>query len=496
MFEKVILSQILKSISSYSECNSFLINNTFFSYEEFAKNTSKIRSAIRETSFIGKNIGLIANDDLETYSTILAIWLEGFAYVPIHPKHPRERGLEILEQAGIDLIIDSSINPVFNSGNIIESRKLFFKELDLTPNQVDENEVAYILFTSGSTGRPKGVPITRKNLGAFMQSFWEVGFEINEKDRCLQCFDLTFDVSVQSFLVPLSKGSCTYTIPHDQLKPGYAYSLLDEHRITFGAMAPSMVRFLRPYFDEIDLPFLRYNILTAEASPLDLVEEWSKCVPSAEIYDFYGPTEATVYCTFYKYLRNGSSKKLNGMLSIGKPLNGIVAIITDDERNILGVNQKGELCISGDQVTKGYWNNPEKNYESFFDQEVDGIQCRFYRTGDLCYIDSTGDIMYSGRIDFQVKIQGFRIELGEIEYHVREYVNGLNVIAVAFENDCGNNEIALFIEGELVDTSNLTEHLKSKIPYYMIPTKIFVIEEFPLNSNGKVDRALLKNSIS
>jgi acyl-coenzyme A synthetase/AMP-(fatty) acid ligase len=328
-----------------------------------------------------------------------------------------------------------------------------------------------------------------------MKAFWEVGFRIDDKDKCLQCFDLTFDVSVQSFLVPLSRGACTYTIPHDQIKPSYAYGLLEEYKLTFGAMAPSMIRFLKPYYDEIDLPELRYNILTAEASPLDLVEKWSHCIPNAEIYDFYGPTEATIYCTYSKFNRNGTNKQINGMLSIGKTLNGITAVIKGEEGNILQTNHKGELCISGDQITPAYWNISDKNQTSFFFKELNNKIVRFYKTGDLCYMDEDGDIMYSGRLDYQIKIQGFRVELGEIEHHAREFIKGNNVIAVAFENSSGNTELALFIEGKLIDNAGLLEHLKTKIPYYMIPSKFIEREEFPLNSNGKVDRNLLRKSV-
>jgi amino acid adenylation domain-containing protein len=495
MFSKFVLSPILNSLTNCSEYNSFFISETFYTYKDLTICISKIRTKIQELSFVGRNIGLVANDDIETYASIIATWLEGYSYVPIHPKHPVDRGLEIIEQAGIDLIIDSSDNPIFSATHIIQSRNLSYKALNLNPRQVNEDATAYVLFTSGSTGKPKGVPITRGNVGSFMKAFWEVGFQIDEKDRCLQCFDLTFDVSVQSFLVPLSKGACTYTIPHDQIKPSYAYGLLEEQRLTFGAMAPSMIRFLKPYFDEIELPDFRYNILTAEASPLNLVEEWSRCIPNADIYDFYGPTEATIYCTCYKYFRDGANKQLNGMLSIGKPLNGVIAIIADEEKNILPLNQKGELCIAGEQITPGYWNNPEKNQTSFFYKKLDGWFYRFYKTGDLCYSDEEGDIMYSGRMDYQVKIQGYRIELGEIEHHSREYLKGRNVVAVPFENNSGNTEIALFLEGKSSEISDLLEYLKSKMPYYMIPSKIIKKEEFPLNANGKTDRNLLKKSI-
>ncbi len=495
MFNQNVLNPILESIDSFSNRNAFVINEESHSYLELSKHISKIRTEIQNTKFTGKNIGLVANDDIETYASIIAIWLEGFAYVPIHPKHPVKRGNEIIEQAKINIIIDSSESSIYPETQTIQSRFLKFEQYNLKLKEIDESELAYILFTSGSTGKPKGVQITRLNVGAFMEAFWVIGFDISESDRCLQCFDLTFDVSVQSYLTPLCKGACAYTIPHDQIKYNYASVILEEEKITFAAMAPSMVRFYRPYFDEIDLPYMRYNILTAEASPLDLVEEWSSCVPNAEIFDLYGPTEATIYCTYNRYEREKPNKQLNGMLSIGKPFNGIDIVIKDEENNLLEKNIKGELCVAGNQVTVGYWENESKNKEAFIQLNINGLERIFYRTGDACYIDDDGDLMLSGRLDYQVKIQGYRIELGEIEHHAREFLNGHNAVALAFSNQLGTTELALFIEGELLDQDSLVNYLKSKMPHYMVPLKYYVETEFPLNANGKVDRNKLHTKL-
>lgn len=496
MFNKNVLKPFLEAIENLGDNNAFCIADNFYTYSDLAKHISKIRKALQSANNKNRNIGLVANDDIETYASIFAIWLEGFAYVPLHPHQPVERSLEIITQADIDLIISSSPKNLFSTVQAIESVRLEFAELILQPKPTAENALAYILFTSGSTGKPKGVPIMRSNVGAFIESFLDVGFEINHSDRCLQCFDLTFDVSMQSFLIPLIKGACVYTIPHDQIKYSYVYGLLEDHKLTFGVMAPSMLRYLRPYFDELNVQSMRYCILTAEASPVDLLKEWSNCIPNAEIFDFYGPTEATIYCTFHKFDKNGINKHLNGMLSIGKAMKGLTAIILDEKGNILGANQKGELCISGGQLTPGYWHNPEKTAESFFKREWEGTICRFYKTGDSCYFDNDGDIMLAGRLDYQVKIQGYRIELGEIEYHARECLHGQNAIAIAFENKTGNSEIALFVENELTDKSVLLEYLKSKMPYYMVPTKILLNKKFPLNANGKIDRNMLKKLVT
>ncbi len=494
-FSKQVIGPLLNAIERFQNENAFCIKGVFYTYKEFGEYISKIRYALASYTEKGLNIGLVANDDIETYASIFAAWLEGCAYVPLNPNQAIDRSIEIISQSDIDLIIDSSLESTFAKFRVLESAKLHFGELWLEPKSVSDAVLAYILFTSGSTGRPKGVPITRGNIANFIESFWKVGFDINNTDRCLQCFDLTFDVSVQSYLVPLTRGACTYTIPHDQIKYSYIYGLFEEHKLTFGAMVPSMIRYLRPYFDEIDVPSMRYNILTAEASPLELVNEWSKCIPNAEVYDFYGPTEATIYCTYYKFNKNEHNKQFNGISSIGKPMNGLVAVIVDEERNILGANQKGELCISGGQLTPGYWNSPDKTTESFFEMEYKGAKRRFYKTGDSCYMDEESDIMYSGRLDYQVKIQGYRIELGEIEHHAREFVKGQNAVAVSFENNSGATEIALFIECESTNTKLLVEYLKLKMPYYMIPSKILFNNRFPLNLNGKIDRNVLKKLI-
>jgi amino acid adenylation domain-containing protein len=495
MFNSNILHPFIEVVKNYGDKNAFCIAEKFYTYNEFARNISKIRKALKFSNHRSKNIGLIANDDIETYASIFSIWFEGFAYVPLHPQQPVERNLEIISQAEIDLVICSGDYNLFTNVQTIFSSGLKFEELNLVPESIPDDALAYILFTSGSTGKPKGVPIMRGNIGSFMRSFSEVGFKINHADRCLQCFDLTFDVSVQSYLIPLTNGACTYTIPHDQIKYSYVYGLLEDHHLTFGAMAPSMIRYLRPYFEEINIPSMRYNILTAEASPLDLVTEWSKCIPNSEIYDFYGPTEATIYCTYYKINKKGINKHLNGMLSIGKAMSGLTAIIIDEDGIIKGSNQKGQLCISGDQLTPGYWKYPDKTAESFFEKEWEGTIKRFYKTGDSCFIDNEGDIMYAGRLDYQVKIQGFRIELSEIEYHTRECLRGQNAVAVAFENKTGNTEIALFVEDEKADSVALLVYLKSKMPSYMIPNKIYYNKKFPLNSNGKTDRNMLKKLI-
>ena len=496
MFYSNILSPILNSIECFPTRNAFCIREEHYSYAQLRQCVSKIRVALQQCSYSNSKVGLVINDDLESYASIIALWLEGDCYVPLHPNWPLERCQDICEQVELDLILDSSEESRYSGIQVLNTMKLDYTVDCLEPKQgVSDEELAYILFTSGSTGKPKGVMLMRKNIAAFMDSFWQTGIEITEEDRCLQCFDLTFDVSVQGYLVPLTKGACCYTVPYGQIKYIYASSLIEDHQLTFGAMAPSMLRYLKPYFDEIDATSLKACILTAEACPLNLMEDWYNCATNTEIYDFYGPTECTIYCTYYKLTKGGGNKSLNGIISIGKPLANCVGLILDEQGNELPAGEKGELCIAGDQVTKGYWKNDEKNASSFFYKEVNGVKMRFYHTGDLCYKDADGDIMYSGRLDHQAKIQGFRVEMGEIEYHAREFLGGKNVVCLAFDNKESLTEIAMFIEAEEFNPDEMIAYMRTKMPSYMIPTRLFYVSFFPLNSNDKVDKVKLKAMI-
>lgn len=493
-----ILIPIRDSIRKYSGRNAFYIQDEAYTYRQLARRISTIRSIVRTANIDEQIWGLAIQDNLDTYAAIFALWMEGKCYVPLHPSWPSDRIASIIEQIGCHNVIateDDALSGVVTSAPFTTHytpKAMYTTDLLDDWRNVGENNLAYILFTSGSTGTPKGVQLTRGNIATFMDSFWKTGITIDETDHCMQVFDLTFDVSVQSYLVPLSRGACCYTVPYGHVKYLYAAGLIQEQGITFGAMAPSMLTYLRPYFEEFDASSIRQTILTAEACPVDLMEDWYKCAKNTEIYDFYGPTEATIYCTYYKLTRGGIKKSLNGIISIGKPMTSVIAKILDENGNELPNGEKGELCVAGAQLTPGYWKNEEKNQSSFFMK--DGL--RYYHTGDLCFMDIEGDIMYSGRIDQQAKIQGFRVELGEIEFHAREFFsNEKRVVAIAFQNAQNLTEIAMFFESAEMETTSLKEYMRSKMPAYMIPTRFIFLEKFPLNKSEKVDRNTLKQMI-
>jgi amino acid adenylation domain-containing protein len=489
-----LLATLQEAINKHTRENAFCINETFYSYYDIAKSVSQIRNALKST--VGKSekiIGLVANDDLQTYAAILALWFEGKAYVPLNTETPKERNESVIKQAGIATILDSSEYPFFQELKTIQTNDLPSSEIDLTFESFLDSDLAYMLFTSGTTGVPKGVPITYSNVNGFINAFFALDIKIDSSDRCLQMFDLTFDLSVMSYLIPLLKGACVYTIPKNKIKYNYIAQLLDEHHLTLALMVPSMIHYLRPYFDEIDCPSMKYSLFCGEALPLDVTEEWSGCIPNAKIMNVYGPTEDTIFCTHYTFNRSSSNKTSNGLLAIGKAMLGTYTVIVDENDTPVKPGVIGQLCLGGVQLTPGYWKNDEKNKEAFFLLSYNQQTTRFYKTGDLCICDEEGDLLYLGRLDSQTKIQGFRVELSEIEFHCKAYLQKLNAVAITLQNKNGNSEIGLAVESKEFDTTQMINYMKTKMPAYMIPTQIIFVDEFPLNSNGKTDRNVLKS---
>lgn len=491
-FYRYIISPFLEVIGKYSNGNAFFINDEYYTYEQFAKCISKIRIALKNQNIECQRIALEGNDDLETYASIFALWLEGKSYVPLNPNQPIERSLEVVEQIETTLILDSNINSRYSNDIVLSTKSLKY-EIDCLDNseEYSDNELAYILFTSGSTGKPKGVPISRSNLSAFIDSFvLNSGYDIKEHDRFLQYSNLTFDMSIASYLPPLLYGACVYTVPNNVIKYSYVAELLDDKKITFAYMVPTLIKYLRPYFSELNIPSLRYNLFGGEGLALDLVEEWSKCVPNATIVNNSGPTENTITDIRYVYKRNGNNKTYNGILSIGKPVKNVKMIIVDESGNDVKDGQLGELWISGDQLTPGYWNNGELNKSQFLIKN--GV--RWYKSGDLCFYDDDY-IMISGRLNNYIKVQGYRVELGEVEFHAKQFLQDINCIAIAFDDELGFTEIAMFIESKPFDKTDLLNFMRSRMPSYMIPSRIFFETIFPLNESGKVDRIKLRDMI-
>lgn len=497
LFYKSFIEPIERNKNSLSI--AFHINGIDYSYAELHAIIEQVCKILQGIS--DKNIGLYATDDIRTYAAIVAIFYSGKAYVPLNPNQPLKRHEETINSASIHYVLssDKSYQTISESVRIIYTDEIKTKEIDTNSpveiSMVPDSELAYILFTSGSTGKPKGVPITRGDLAAFIDSMNNIGLDISADDRCLQPFDLTFDFSVSSYVIPLVKGASIYTIPNKAVKFTYIAELLEEHHLTVLQMVPSMMRNLLPYMDEVDVSSVRYNILCGEALMGKVIKAWHQVNPEMVSYNMYGPTENTVFCTYYLINKTNTVNLLatNDIVSIGKTFkNSGILLVREKDEVISLPNLEGELCLCGEQLTPGYWKNEKENAEKFFEKD----SVRYYRTGDLCYYAEDGNLMYVSRKDFQVKINGFRVELGEIENRYALISGGKYSVVIPYLNEQGNTELAIVIEGKEYDVREHRTALANALPAYEVPAKWLFIRNIPLNQNGKVDRKAIKENFN
>ncbi len=480
-----VLEKIHESINQYPGNDAFCIQEKFYTYNHLGRLITSYLQQLEEKGVYAVS----AHEDIETYASILAIWFSGNTALPISPRNPASRNAAIINQVPLVKAFDSQIEKqkvpyppsihVINTKNILPSHQVGIPVPAIAPD-----DTQYILFTSGSTGQPKGVRISYKNLSNFINSFITIGFELEASDRALQIYDLGFDASIHCYVLGLCSGACVYTVPQTGIKYLDAYKVLSNHDITFAKMPPSTVHFLKPYFTKIKLPHLKHCLFGGEALSEKLAMEWRPCVPNANLYNVYGPTEVTINCTLYRIPREKKLKTHQGTVSIGKPFGGSHALIVDGQNKKLPVGNTGELCFTGNQVSNGYWKNPGQDKKAF----ITGPKGkRYYKTGDMAFMDDDKDIFFMGRVDDQFQVQGFRVEMGEIEKHVRDFTGKTLVVAMGWRLE-DSSQIIVFIEKFSGNQENLKKYLEEKLPKYMLPGKILNVENFPLNVSGKVNR--------
>jgi D-alanine--poly(phosphoribitol) ligase subunit 1 len=464
-----------------------------YTYRELFEKSARIRSLL--DSKLGaheKRIGIVADSSFETYASILGILFSGRAYVPVLSSSPHERNAYCLDHADVHAIISSDAKTDFRKKRIDLGEIPTSSDLK-PPAPIKEDDLAYILFTSGSTGVPKGVPISYGNLSGFFRAFLDSGdMQFSPKDRFLQMFDLTFDLSVMSMLTPWLVGGSCHCVP----QTGHGFlnisSLLEEKKITVALMVPSVIVFLEKYFDQLSLPSLRYSLFCGEALPARTVVEWGKRAPNARVFNVYGPTEATIFCSSFEIKSSvGTEDAYNGVVSIGGPMKGTEFIVVDEKLVPVKGGEKGELCLFGSQVTEGYWNSPDKTREAFAQLSALSQAQRVYRTGDIVF-ERAGNFFYCGRKDHQIKMGGFRVELGEIEYQAKRVTGVSEAAAVAKRDGDGNVVLHLFAQSKNREDrawlGSFKQSMKQNLPHYMVPQKIHILDELPLNPNGKIDR--------
>lgn len=444
-------------------------------------------------------VGLILERDKSVYIVHQGILKAAGAFLPLVPEYPDDRIDFCLRDAGCPFVITSEKLKKERAGfwegkpyEVLTVEGLLAEEapdgadIDANPDlDIPVNTLAYCLYTSGSTGQPKGVMIEHRNLCNFVNDNPANPKVTNYTENgtvSLALAAITFDVSVMEEFISLCNGMTVCMAGEEEIHNPLALAeLLTRNKVDIMKCTPSYMTNI------IEVPQMREALsgikafdIGAETFPPSLYGKMREVNQTAKIVNSYGPTECTI-STAIKPLYDDSD------INIGRPLVNVKAYVVNRKNKVLPVGISGELIICGSGVGRGYVNLPDKNQEAFF--RFRGMKA--YHSGDLVRWNAKGEIVFLGRLDNQVKLRGLRVELDEIENAIHSFESVKMSKVIVRSNGSEEYLAGYFTAEKEIDIALLTEYLKSKLTYYMVPGALMQLEKMPLTVNGKIDKKRL-----
>ncbi|MGW8652120.1 amino acid adenylation domain-containing protein, partial [Nocardia salmonicida] len=480
---------------------------TSLSYREFTAQVNRLaRHLIAQGVGPDTMVALGMRRSLDLVIGMYAVSVAGGAYVPLDPDHPAERTHYVLETAAPVCVL-TTVRDEFDAGS---TTALNIERLDLSGYSdapVPDGEriaplrpenTAYVIFTSGSTGRPKGVAVSH---GAIVNRLvWmQQAYGLTEADVVLQKTPATFDVSVWEFFWPLQIGAkLVVAKPDGHRDPAYLAEIIATEGVTTAHFVPSMMSvFVAELAESAAVALadgrqisnsLRLVFASGEALPAPTAQRM-RALTGAALHNLYGPTEAAVDVTFHEVTDADTTS-----VPIGAPVFNTQVYVLDSRLHPTPVGVPGELYLAGVQLARGYVNRPDLTADRFVADPFGTGGERMYRTGDLVAWTTDGELEYLGRTDFQVKLRGLRIELGEIESALTALPSiAQSVVVVRSDDRLGDQLVGYLIPaaGASIDLDAVRTDLGVALPTYMVPTAFVILDAFPLNASGKLDRKAL-----
>ncbi len=473
---------------------AIIYQSTVLSYSEVEARSNQLARLLRYGGVArGSRVGLLLPRSPELYIAILAILKAGGAYVPLDPEYPADRIEYIATDCALQTLVttnDLAQEKAIRVPNIVcvdtagaELAALSAVRLDPDDVAVSDRDLSYTIYTSGSTGRPKGVEIEHRSSVNYIQVVNREVYHITPADRVYQGFSIAFDASVEEVWCTFAAGAALVVGSVEQVRSGVDLAhFLAQQQVTVLSCVPTLLAMM-----EIEVPTIRLLILGGEQCPQELVTRW--CQDKRRVINTYGPTEATVVSTWQECHPDRP-------ITIGKPLPTYQVYILDEELEPVALGVEGEIHIGGICLARGYVNRPDLTAEKFipnpftFDPETSD---RLYKTGDLGSWTTAGEIQFHGRIDGQVKLRGFRIELSEIESIIMQ-CPGVSAAVVAVKAVVEIDRLIAYIvprQDASLDLDRVWETMRSRLPIYMVPASIEILDSLPTLPSGKVDRKQL-----
>ncbi|MGY3697527.1 amino acid adenylation domain-containing protein [Bradyrhizobium sp. USDA 3240] len=458
----------------------------------------------------GRIIVVFMEHSIEVVVAILGVLKAGAAYVPIDAATPKGRIATILKdissgtgeqtpvvitQARLQSVISPELADIFVLDADFAS--ILNQPGSARPSAATSEGIAYIIFTSGSTGTPKGVEIEHRCLVNYI--WWAARVYSSGQPLAWPLFSsLAFDLTVTTLFAPLITGGRIVVYLGDPgLSNMVVLKVVDDNAVDIIKLTPAHLAMIRDR--DLASTRLRKFIVGGEDFKTELARDITKAIPHpVEIYNEYGPTEATVGCMIHRF---DVDQDQSASVPIGVPAANAGIYVLSKEYQPTGPNVIGEMFIAGDGLARGYFNRPDLTEERFrtATDPRDGFsRLRLYKTGDLARWSSEGRLEFLGRVDHQVKVGGTRIELGEIEARLLKQPHVQECAVVAISSPVGNAEdgaitrlVAYYVSSKPLTVAELRAHLAEELLESMVPTHYVCLERMPLTSNGKIDRASL-----
>jgi D-alanine--poly(phosphoribitol) ligase subunit 1 len=512
----------LASVERFPQRPALWLDGRSWSYAELHTEVCRLRE--RLLAHAGSVCATLADRSLAAYCAPLACMLAGRIHVPLGNSFPPERMANILGRTRPTVLIcdssgasmlpellprldfalavlapeDGTDAPELGSmestggaaAHVVPGGAARSSGLD-----VDDSDIAYVLFTSGSTGVPKGVAVGHRALCAYVDAVLAQYPELDEHQRCSQFFEPTFDLSMHDMFVTWAAGACLYCVPKQALM--MPTDFVKEHRLSVWFSVPSLAAALQRFKQLLPgtFPSLRLALFCGEALPGPLAGAWLAAAPNARCDNIYGPTEATIACTAHRVIAADAERTV---VPIGRAFPAMEIAVVNPLGERCASGEAGELWLGGVQLAFGYWKDPAQTAARFVAHALPGCSSeRWYRSGDLAVIEPSGSALFLGRADRQIKLRGYRIELQEVEAHLREACAGpdasaeVAVIAILPPGADAPSGLAAFVVCPHYDPRRVMAAIKARLPAYMLPSEVHVLDALPLNSNGKVDYGAL-----
>ena len=492
-----------QSVKTNPHSTALIFEDRSWTYESLDRMVTEMaRRFVAAGVHPGDRIVLNTNRSPIVPICLLAAMKCGAAYIPTALDSPDERLLKILDECQPSLLITceervDQIRALSRNGFAVISsdeldprnpRSPMQSVSDSTPIALpridfDSSTAAYIIYTSGSTGTPKGVVVSHAAIAVHLASVAKV-YEMQATDRVLQFCDLTFDPSLEQFLTSWSVGGSVVMRPDSMYSASGFWRRVKEDQITVANLPPSFMAEAIRSVD--DVANLRLMIVGGDVFPSQHLDQW--LAKGVRTINAYGPTETVITATTHDVTLQ--SQGSGGSIPIGRPKPGSVAYVLDRRGNLCPRGVAGELCLGGPMLADGYVVAKEGDASRFTNDPFAGdTEARLYRTGDLARWNEDREIEFLGRIDRQIKVRGFRIEPGEIE-HAISSLPGVDQSLVRLCNHEADPFLVAYVileDGSQATTDSITRQLRSRLPIYMIPERLMIVDEWPLKPSGKVD---------